>query len=212
MGNGSGSFSATENYFYVYKNAYELVKNGKDTLKIEDENCITYDWANTGIARMTKLNTCWYGHGSVLVGCNNNGYVYKVALGTGDRVLALGTVKEAAEGEFNGTWQILNTYAQADNYDNAQATGYRGQGYDQCNQGTDYADGVLYLNCGHDGVYFWRCRLDSDGSIKRDEFHKYMVVGSSVNTGAISGIIIHGDYIIFQNGGYVNVYLNSALR
>lgn len=212
VGNGSGSFSSTENYFYVYKNAYELVKNGAESLEIQDENCITYDWADTGISRMTKLNTCWYGHSSVYVGCNNNGYVYKIALGTGDRILELGEAKQAADDEFNGTWQIIRSYEQPDNYDNAQSAGFRGQGYDQCNQGTDYADGTLYLTCGHDGIYFWRCRLDADGTIKRDEFHKYMVVGSTINTGAISGFICHGDYLLFQNGGYVNVYLNSALK
>ena len=212
VGNGSGSFSNTENYFYVYNNAYELVKSGATELLIEDENCITYNWKDTGISYRTKLNTCWYGKNSAFVGANNNGFVYKVALGTGDRILALGTAKQVAEDEFNGTWQIIKEYAQADNYDNAQASGFRGQGYDQCNQGTDYADGTLYLTCGHDGVYFWRCRLDSDGAIKRDEFHKYMVVGSTTNTGAISGIICHGDYLIFTNGGYINVYLNSALK
>ena len=211
VGNGSGSFSNTENYFYVYYNAYELVKNGATGLYIEDENCVTYDWADTGISRMTKVNTCWYGKNSVIVGCNNNGYVYKIALGTEDRTLSLGEALETNVSDFNGTWQIIKSYEQADNYDNAQASGYRGQGYDQCNQGTDYADGTLYLTCGHDGIYFWRCRLDSDGSIKRDEFHKYMKIGTTTYTGSISGIVCHGEYLVFTNGGYVNVYLNSAL-
>jgi len=212
IGNGSGSFTNTNNFFYVYKNPYELANAGEEALEISDANCITYTWADCGISYMTKLNTCWYGNNSCFVGANNNGYVYKVALGTGSRVLKYGTALDVKEGEFNGTWDIIKSYEMADNYDNAQASGYRGQGYDQCNQGTDYSDGTLYLTCGHDGIYFWRCRLDSDGSIKREEYHKYMTVGGSTYTGAISGIITHGDYLIFTNGGYVNVYLNESLR
>ncbi len=212
VGNGSGSFLDSENYFYVYYNAYELVKNGAESLEIDDENCITYDWADTGIPKMTKVNTCWYGKNSVLIGCNNNGYVYRVSLGTDDRTLSLGDKLETEVSNFNGTWQILNTYEQADNGTIDQAPSYIGQDYAQCNQGTDYADGVLYLTCGHDGVYFWRCRLDADGSIKRDEFHKYMKIGTTTHTSAISGIICHDDYLIFTNGGYVNIYLNSALK
>ncbi len=211
VGNGSGSFSNTANYFYVYYNAYELVKNGVTGLYIEDENCITYDWADTGISGRTKVNTCWYGKNSILVGCNNNGYVYKIALGTDDRALSLGEVRETNVGSYNGTWQVIKAYEQTDNGSIDQAPSYTGQDYDQCNQGTDYADGTLYLTCGHDGIYFWRCRLDSDGSIKRDEFHKYMVIGTTTSTSGISGIICHGDYLIFTSGGYVYVYLNSAL-
>ncbi len=211
VGNGSGSYSNTENYFYVYYNAYELVKNGATGLYIGDENCITYDWADTGISRMTKVNTCWYGKNSIFVGCNNNGYVYKIALGTDDRTLSLGEALETNIGSFNGTWQVIKAYEQADNGAIDREPSYTGQDYDQCNQGTDYADGTLYLTCGHNGVYFWRCRLDSDGTIKRDEFHKYMQIGTTTNTSGISGIICHGDYLLFTNAGYVNVYLNSAL-
>ncbi|MBR5527954.1 MAG: hypothetical protein IKV97_03040 [Clostridia bacterium] len=212
IGNGSGSFTNTNNFFYVYKNPYELAKAGEEALEIADENCITYAWSDCGVDRMTKLNTCWYGRNSVFVGANNNGYVYKIALGTGERVLSYGTANGAADGEFNGTWDIIKSYEMSDNYDNAQAAGYRGQGYDQCNQGTDYANGTLYLTCGHDGIYFWRCRLDSDGTIKRDEFHKYMTVGGTTHTSAISGIVSSGEHLIFTNGGYVNIYRNDALR
>lgn len=210
FGNGSGSFSATENYMYVYQNAYEKVKNGAATLELSDAIC--FDWAECQIPNMTKLNTCWYGENSIFAGANNNGYVYKIALGTGSRILKYGTASEVSEGEFNGTWDIIKSYEMPDNRDNAQASGFRGQGYDQCNQGTCYADGTLYLTCGHNGVYFWRCRLDSDGSIKRDEFHKFMSVNGSLVTSAISGIDKVGDYLIFTNGGYVNIYLDSSLK
>jgi hypothetical protein len=210
FGNGSGDFSNTANYFYVYKNAYEEIKGGADTLELK--NAICYDWADCGISYMSKINTCWYGNKSILAGANNNGYVYKIALGTGNRILKYGKASSVVDDEFNGTWDIIKSYEMPDNYDNAQAAGFRGQGYDQCNQGTCYADGELYLNCGHDGVYFWRCRLDSDGTIKRDEFHKYMIINGKAETSAISGVDRYEDYIIFSNGGYINVYLNDMLK
>lgn len=218
LGNGSSKFwngvsSTTDNEFYVYKDAYNKIKNGAEMLSIADEDCITCEWSETGITYMTKLNSCWYGNSSVLVNANNNGHIYKISLGTGSRVLKYGTADEsAADGEFNGTWDIIKHYAQSDNYDNAQATGYNGQGYDQCNQGNCYHDGELILNLGHDGVYMWRCLLNADGTITRSEFHKYMVVNGAAKTGSVSGVDRIGDYIVFTNGGYINVYENEAIK
>lgn len=210
FGNGGADFSNTSNYFYVYENAYETIKNGATVLELSDAIC--YDWADCGISYMTKLNTAWYGNSSVFVVANNNGYVYKIALGTGTRQLSLGTMTQVDKDSFNGTWEIIKTYEMSDNKNNAQATGFRGQPYEQCNQGTHFADGTLYLNLGHDGAYFWKCKLYSDGSISRDEFHKYIKVGTTTISSAISGIEKCGDYLIFSNGNYVHVYRHDLLK
>lgn len=39
-----------------------------------------------------------------------------------------------------------------------------------------------------------------------------MIINGKAETSAISGVDRYEDYIIFSNGGYINVYLNDMLK
>lgn len=211
FGNGSGSFSKTENYFYIYENPYEKVKAGEDMLNLAD--AVKYDFADSGLTGKTKINACFYGSASLLLNANNNGFVYRVALGTGDRVLSYGTALSApSENGFNGTWDIIRSYEMPDNGAIDQAPAYIGQNYEQCNQGTAFHNGSLYLACGHKAVYFWRCRLNPDGSITRHEFRKYLTMGATTVTSGAAGVAFAGDNRLFVCVGWVHVYDEAVLK
>ncbi len=223
FGNGSSAYTTTANYFYVYENIYDVVTGytgeGIQRLELSDAICYEFDndlYRQAAGTYMTKINSVFCSDNCLLLNANNNGFVFKVALGTGTRRLSKGTyIENCTESQYNGTYEFIRAYEMPDNHAIDRAPSYIGQNYAECNQGTEYHDGMLYLTCGHDGVYFWQCRLDStdsDGDGLYDitrtwEYHKYY---STSDTGGMAGIIVTDDYLILGSGGKIGVFTGGA--
>jgi len=213
FGNGSGSYTL-EGKFYVIKNPKQMLLAPKlsasdsySKLSLTDY-VIEYDCSALGWG--VKMNALW-GHSNnnrfdmVLLITKDNAEIRLVQLGKGSNNLGLGTmIANTADDDFNGTFKLLNTYT----LDDGRTSEFNS---DNCNQGSDWFNGRLYLGIGHDIIRYWVVTLLNDGTAKYEDICEpnYNAAGEKL-TGASEGIIVTRDLFMLQiveNGNeYVNVY------
>ena len=213
MGNGSGSYNL-EGKIFIIPNFSELIVdnstigNSSNPFTLENTNAIVIDC--TGYDLGTKFNVMWgevngkkhniaylvtakMGSSTSAIDGGDNGTIRRLLLGLGSTALEYGTINEsAADGEFNGTFQILDTYTQG------------GTSYDQCNQGSCFYRGSIFSAVGHDGIWLWKMNLGNE-KISYDEWKQYTYNddGSVASTNASSCCIKDG-YLYF-GATYVGV-------
>lgn len=204
MGNGSGSYTL-EGKIFIFPNFSSIItsdahQTADDPLTLENTNAIVIDCTGYGLG--TKFNVMWgevngankhniaylatarLGASTSAPDGGDNGTIRKLLLGLGSTALTYGTLIEGtADGEFNGTFNILDTFTQ------------EGTAYAQCNQGSCFYRGEIYSAVGHDGLWMWKMRLDN-GKISYDEWKQYAYddTGSILNTN-VTSCSIHNGYL-----------------
>lgn len=103
---------------------------------------------------------------------DDNTNIRKILLGTGTNNLTNGTYAAASTGEFNGTFNVLNEYYQAEGLAVIQDMFFS-------------KDGHLYVGLGHEGL--WYCKMkfnDVDGTIIKEEIKTklYSESGSKITS------------------------------
>lgn len=191
FGNGSGEYGVAEK-FYVIPNAHQLTErteNDINTLGIEYD-CSAYEYGD-------KLNVCWgYDnngrHDIVVLITNDNKNIRFAQLGKGTNNLGLGTLVEGkGTDEFNGTFKIINEYTLDD--------GTTHPNNENCNQGSDYHNGKLYVAVGHEPHRHWEISFLPNGKTSFVEVCEriYSETGTAA-TGATEGMCITDNYMIYH--------------
>ena len=181
MGNGSGSYTL-EGKIFIIPNFSALIAGGStigsesNPFTLENTNAIVIDCTGYGLG--TKFNVMWgeingtkhniaylitarMGASTSAIDAGDNGTIRRLLLGVGSTALEYGQFNEAAApGEFNGTFEILDTYTQG------------GTAYPECNQGSCFYQGSIYAAIGHDGIWLWKMHM-GDGNIFYDEWKQY---------------------------------------
>jgi len=192
FGNGSGSYAQT-GVIYIYPNASSL----KNELNADINNAIAIDCASYNLG--SKFNLCWGSSNSgrfdiAFLITDDNARIYKIQLGKGLNNLGKGVLLEGkSDSDFNGTFKIINDYTQDS------------LGYDNVNQGSDYDRGVLYTCVGHNGLWYWKNKLTTDGKIIREEVHEYYYKADGTLSNPACGGIALTDKYIFVGTGRINV-------
>ena len=205
MGNGSGSYTL-DGKIYIIPDFSDIVENdivhttSDNPLTLSNTNAIVIDCSSYDLG--TKFNVIWgelnnkrqdiaylitakYGSSTSAADGGDNGTIRRILLGTGTNQLDYGSYSQAEDGEFNGTFNILDTYTQD------------GTAYAQCNQGCCYYNGKIYSAIGHDGLWMWEMRLDSDGNkIWYDEYKQkeYNADGS---------VLVHNSTSVCKSDKYI---------
>lgn len=205
MGNGSGSYTL-QGKIYIIPNFSDIVANdtehttSSNPLTLSNTNAIVIDCSSYDLG--TKFNVIWgelnnkkqdvaylitakYGSSTSAPDGGDNGTIRRLLLGTGTNQLDYGSYSQAASGEFNGTFNILNTYTQD------------GTAYAQCNQGCCYYNGKIYSAIGHDGLWLWEMWLDSDGNkIWYDEYKQ-------TEYNADGSVLVHNSTSVCKSDKYI---------
>ena len=186
LGNGSSSYELGGKIIII--NNLSTYKD-KERISISDGivvDCSSYDFGR-------KLNLCW---GESNLGANDIAYmitddqatIRRILLGRGSNRLENGQLANVEDTEFNGTFKVLSTFTQ------------ESRGYDDCNQGSDFCGGHLYVGVGHDGLWYWKLRLNQDGTITKVEDYKEYIYNTkgAVEKPATRGICVTSQ-LIFIN-------------
>lgn len=196
FGNGSGD-NDLPGAFYVYQNFYEDYSNGILQFSIDD--CVTYDCSEISVlSEDIKFNVIWgdddlLKYDQAILITNDNGTIRTLQLGKGDNQLTYGTLDiTAGENEFNGTFNIINTYTQDVGIIPEESV-------QVCIQDAEYRDGVIYAGIGHDHFELWKMKLnDADNSIVTEKVfkHYFNADGTPTTNGGIAAIEVTDDYLI----------------
>ena len=205
MGNGSGAYDLPGK-IYIIPNFSNIVENdtthtiAENPLTLANTNAIEIDCTEYNLG--TKFNVIWgelnnqrqdvaylitakYGSSTSAPDGGDNGTIRRILLGTGTNEFEYGSYIPASNGEFNGTFKILNTYTQD------------GTSYTQCNQGCCYHNTKIIAAIGHDGLWMWEMWLDSDGNhIWYDEYKQ-------TEYGVDGEVIIHNSTSVCKDEDYI---------
>lgn len=202
LGNGSGSYTL-DGDIIVIPNFSQLIDNtpADSIVTLADANALIIHCGAYNLG--TKFNLVWgddndkeyniaylitanYG-GSTSANGGDLEIIRKIVLCKGEEVGTYGTVV-SNDTPFNGTFNIVGTWVQ------------KTLGYPNCDQGTCYHNGEIFAAIGHDGLWYWRMRLGSDGKIYRKSF-KQAQYGHTPNN--VSGICIKDGFLFLgrQNVG-----------
>ena len=195
FGNGSGEYN-TDGKFYVIPNANKLLEN--ETNAIADL-AIEYDCTDCNFG--DKLNACW-GHDNlgrhdiVIIITNDNKNIRFVQLGKGTNDLGLGSyISGKGDDEFNGTFKVCKEYTLDDGTTHPNAI--------NCNQGSDYCNGKLYVSVGHEPHRHWEISFQPNGVASFVEVYEplYDNAGNAPTSGATEGMCVTDNYIITNENG-----------
>lgn len=194
FGNGGGEYN-TDGKFYVIPNANKLLENETNAiadLAIEYD-CTAYKFGD-------KLNACWgydnFGrHDIVIIITNDNKNIRFVQLGKGGNNLGLGRyIDGKGDDEFNGSFKVCKEYTLDDGTTHPNNT--------NCNQGSDYYGGKLYVSVGHEPHRHWEISFQHNGVASFVEVYEpFHDDGGNTVSGATEGMCVTDNYIINNECG-----------
>ena len=211
FGNGSGDYGVAGK-FYVIPEAHKLAEratNSLASLAIE-YNCTAYNYGD-------KLNACW-GHDNMgrhdiaILITNDNKNIRFVQLGKGTNNLGLGSYTSGkGANEFNGSFKVCTEYTLDDGTTHPNNT--------NCNQGSDYYGGKLYVSVGHEPHRHWEISFQPGGVASFVEVYEpiYDNAGNAIG-GATEGMCVTDHYLIttesgtFTSGGAYETRLSVRRR
>lgn len=192
FGNGSGDYSLP-GVFYVVQHMSSLLDLEEITLA---DHAIAYDCSEYDFG--SKLNACWGydndGRNDIAVLITDDNKTFRVIqLGKGTNIFDYGTAIETTGDEFNGTFRVISTHTLDDGRTSET-------NYVNCNQGSAWRNGRLYVCVGHEPERYWCIKLKDDGTAEYDEYINRMYTADGTQkTGASEGICFVDNYMLINN-------------
>lgn len=189
LGNGSASYDLQGKIILV-PNISTLKNNEQINI---NENCIIIDCSQYNLG--TKFNLVWgesnksqFNIAYLITDDTSN--IRRIMLGKGANNLGLGQfINGKNNSEFNGTFKILDEYHQETD------------GYPECIQGGDFHRGVVYTGIGHDGLWYWKNKLNVDGTITKESYRENMYnADGTLYYSKMGGVCINDDYLMLGVG------------
>lgn len=207
LGNGSGSYALLGEIIIIpnFASLVNVTESSDDVLTLEDVNALIIDCSTYNLG--AKFNLIWGDEndgrhniaylitakqdGNILDKFGGDiGTIRKLVLLKYEDVGEYGVIADNEFTTFNGTFNIVETYAQKTN------------GYENCIQGACYYKGEIYACVGHDGMWYWRMRLDN-GRIFRKNYKQisyYNNIGE-VSPRTSSGICVKDGFMYMGQVG-----------
>lgn len=185
FGNGSGSYELLGKFYIIPNASSVFFSEDPDFIyTLENTNAIVYDCTEYDFG--DKLNALWgeqngFDNNLAYLITDDNANVRRIILGTGNNELPYGTIiPETADGEFNGTFDIIKLFTQGN------------CAYATCNQGSQFYRGRIICGIGHDGLHLWAMSLDeTNNSIIVDDYYQRLYTNSGENKGvSTNGVCI----------------------
>ena len=194
FGNGSGVYG-TEGKFYVVPNAKNLVAMSTVTLA---DFAVEFD--GTGLGFGDKWNVCWaHDNGGrndmALLITNDNRDIRMLQLGKGANQFAHGIFSVGkTDDEFNGTFTVIGHCVLNDGRSGVTNS-------KNCNQGSDWFGGRLYVGVGHRPMCYWKISPNFQTGIASYEecYMPYYDESGAQITGATEGICVTQRYLFIYN-------------
>lgn len=188
FGDGGGLYNGSKSFFIIPE-AHKILERAQNTLS---EIGIEIDCSSCNFG--DKLNVCWgYDnngrHDVVILITNDNKKIRFVQLGKGTNNLGLGNYSSALPESFNGSFKVLTEYDLDDGTNHPDAR--------NCNQGSQYKDGKLYIAVGHEPHRHWEITFQPNGKCSYVEVYEPLFdeTGTQQN-GATEGICVTDNYLI----------------
>ena len=201
LGNGSGSYNLPGKIFIIpdFDTLLENAQNAETTFTLQNTNAIVIDctdynlgskfnviWGekNGAISNIAYLITANFGKTTSSIDAGDVGVIRRLLLGMGSNQFTYGQfISGKSSDEFNGTFEILDTYTQD------------GTAYNDCCQGTCYYKGEIVCAIGHNVPILWRMNL-ADGTIRRKVYAQNIYAGDgSVASSGATGICTDGERV-----------------
>lgn len=201
LGNGSGSYNLPGKIFIIpdFDTILENAQNAVTTLTLQNTNAIVIDctdynlgskfnviWGekNGTVSNIAYLITANFGKTTSSIDAGDVGVIRRLLLGMGSNQFTYGQfISGQSADEFNGTFEILDTYTQD------------GTAYNDCCQGTCYYKGEIVCAIGHNVPILWRMNL-ADGKIRRKVYEQHIYAGDgSVASSGATGICTDGEHV-----------------